>query len=196
MFFVSGITGNVGGAAARQLLEAGHTVRTLARDPQKAAAWAEQGVDVRQGDPNYSAAVAEALDGVEGAYLMVPPSVAPAPGFPETKSIIASFLEALHQAPPPRLVALSSIGSEQPGGLGLITAPHLLEEGLADLPFPVAFIRAGSFFENYTAGLDTAAATGVFYSFYTPIDRPVPMIATSARRSPGCSLRAGALGRS
>ena len=32
MFFVSGITGQVGGAATRQLLEEGYTVRTLARD--------------------------------------------------------------------------------------------------------------------------------------------------------------------
>jgi len=52
LFFVSGITGHVGGAAARHLLEQGHAVRALARDPQKADAWADQGVDIRQGDFN------------------------------------------------------------------------------------------------------------------------------------------------
>jgi len=179
MFFVSGMTGQVGGAAARQLLEEGRAVRALARDPLKAAEWARKGVDVRQGDFNDVAAVAGALDGVEGAYLMLPPFFAPAPGFPEAKAIITSFGEALRQAPPPRLVVLSSIGSQQSSGLGMITATHLLEEGLGDLPFPTAFIRAGSFLENYTFGLDAAASTGWFDTYLTPTDRPVPMIATA-----------------
>lgn len=109
VFFVSGITGHVGGAAARQLLEEGHTVRTLARDPLKAAQWSRDGVDVRQGDFNDAAAVAGALEGVDAAYLMLPPVMAPAPDFPEAKAIIASFREALRQAPPPRLVVLSSV---------------------------------------------------------------------------------------
>ncbi len=43
---------------------------------------------------------------------------------------------------------------------------------------PVAFVRAGSFFENYAGSLAGAAATGVFYTFYGPADRAVPMIAT------------------
>ena len=79
MFFVAGITGQVGGATARRLLKGGHAVRALARDPQKAAAWAQQGVDVRQGDFNDAAAVAAALEGVEGAFLMLPPILTPDP---------------------------------------------------------------------------------------------------------------------
>jgi len=119
MFFVSGMTGQVGGAAARQLLAEGQMVRALARDPLKAAEWSRMGVDVRWGDFNDASAVAGALDGVEGAYLMLPPFFAPAPGWPEAKAIIASFREALRQAPPPRLVALSSVGSQQSSGLAV-----------------------------------------------------------------------------
>ena len=179
MFFVSGITGQVGGAAARQLLDEGHEVRTLARDPGKAAEWARKGVDVRQGDLNDATAVAGALEGVEGAFLMIPPFIAPAPGYPESKAIIASLREALRRTPVPRVVALSSIGAEQGSGLGLITGAHLLEEALGDVPFPVAFIRAGSFLENYAASLQPAKATGVFYSFLQPTDKAIPMIATA-----------------
>ncbi|WP_437810142.1 NmrA family NAD(P)-binding protein [Sorangium sp. So ce1078] len=178
MFFVSGITGHVGGTAARQLLEEGYTVRALVRDPRKAAAWSQEGVDVRRGDFNDAAAVAAALEGVEGAYLMLPPFFTPAPGFAEAKAIVESFREALRRAPPRRLVALSSVGAHQPGGLGMITACRLLEEGLRDLPFPTAFVRPGSFLENYTRSLEAAAATGWFDSFLQPTDRPFPMIAT------------------
>ena len=98
---MAGITGHVGGAAARHLLEEGHAVRTLARDPQKAAAWAQQGVDVRQGDFNDPASVAAALEGVAGAFLMIPPILAPSPGYPEAKAVIASFQEALRRRPRP-----------------------------------------------------------------------------------------------
>ena len=177
MFFVSGITGHVGGATARLLLAQGHGVRTLARDPQKAAAWVERGVDVRRGDFNDAGAVAAALEGVAGAYLMMPP-VAPSPGFPEAKAVVASFRAALHEAPPPRLVLLSSVGSEKPHGLGNITATHLLETALADVPFPTAFVRAGSFLENYTFALHTAAS-GWLDTYLMPTDRAVPMIATA-----------------
>jgi uncharacterized protein YbjT (DUF2867 family) len=179
MFLVSGITGKVGGAAARQLLELGQTVRALVRDPQKANEWSQRGVDVCQGDFNDVAAVARALDGVKGAFLMLPPFFAPAPGFPDAKAIVASFLDALRRTPPPLLVVLSSVGSQQSGGIGMITATHLLEEGLGDLPFPTAFIRAGSFLENYTFGLKAAASTGWFDTYLAPTDRPVPMVAAA-----------------
>ena len=151
-FLVSGITGQVGGAIAHRLLEDGRQVRALCRDPQKTVEWSQKGVHICQGDFNDPAAVARALEGVEGAFLMLPPFSAPAPGFPEAKAIIASFLEALGQEPPPRLVLLSSIGSQQSSRLGLITSTHLLEEALGNLPFPTAFVRAGSFLENYIYG--------------------------------------------
>ena len=178
LFFVSGITGHVGGAAARRLLAEGHSVRTLARTPQKAAEWSQKGVDVRQGDLNDSVAVADALEGVDGAFVMLPPWVTPAPGYPESTSILSSLLEALSKVTPARVVALSSIGAEKTSGLGLITPAHLMEQALSELPVPVAFIRAGSFFENYAGSLAGAAATGVFYTFYAPPERSIPMIAT------------------
>ena len=178
MFFVAGITGQVGGATARRLLDQGRAVRALARDPQKGAAWADKGVDVRQGDLDDPAAVAGALEGVEAAFVMMPPAN-PTPGFPEAKATVASYREALRQAPPPRLVALSSFGSEQRSGLGNITSTHLLEEALADAPFPVAFVRPGSFIENYGYALHQAQATGAFDILLGPVDRAVPMTASA-----------------
>jgi uncharacterized protein YbjT (DUF2867 family) len=178
MFFLSGITGKVGGATARVLLDAGHAVRGLVRDPAKAAEWVAKGVEVRRGDLNDAAALAEALEGVEGAFVMMPPNMTPQPGYPESKAIVAALREALEKAKPGRVVALSSIGSEKTSGLGLITGTHLLEEGLKDLPCPTAMVRAGSFIENALGGLGPAEATGVYYSFYQPTDLAVPSIAT------------------
>jgi len=54
-----------------------------------------------------------------------------------------------------------------------------MEQALDNLPFPTAIVRAGGFLENYAGGLNVAASTGTHYSFYLPLDRPVPMIATA-----------------
>ena len=160
MYFVAGITGQVGGATARHLLTQGQQVRALVRDPHKAADWAEQGVELRQGDLNDPATVTAALQGVEGAFLMIPPTMTPSPDYQEAKAVIVSYEAALRQAPPPRVVFLSSFGSQQPSGLGNITTTHLLETAMGTLPFPTAFVRPGSFIENYLYGLQQAQATG------------------------------------
>lgn len=178
MFLVTGITGHVGGATAQNLLSQGHKVRAFVRNRDKAASWAQQGVELIEGDLNNSAAFTAALRGVEAAYLMMPPTLAPQRGFPEAKAVIASYVEALRQAPPPRLAVLSSIGSEKSERLGLITATHLLEQGLGQFSFPMAFIRAGSFVENAVPQLGPAAQTGILYTFFQPLDRPIATIAT------------------
>eukprot|EP00166_Cyanidium_caldarium_P001964 ctg_2045.g471 len=178
MFFVAGITGNVGGATARQLLDKGHRVRALVRDPVKASQWSQEGVEIVQGDFKDANAVAAALQGVEGAYLMLPPYLGKDAAYTETKAMIASFREALQKTPPPRLVLLSSIGSDRESGVGPITQTHLLEEAMADLPFPIAYIRAAAFVENYMYALKAAASTGYLDTFWTPTDRPVPVIGT------------------
>ena len=178
MFLILGLTGRVGGAAARHLLDAGHPVRALVRDPSRAAEWAQRGVDIRQGDFSDVTALAAAMAGVDGALLMLPPFFTPQPGFPEAKAIVDCFREALLRTPPQRVVVLSSVGSQRSGGLGMITATHLSEAGLRDLPSPVCFVRPGSFFENYLHDLRQAASTGVFETYLMPTDRAVPMAAT------------------
>jgi uncharacterized protein YbjT (DUF2867 family) len=177
MFLVTGITGKVGGAAARHLLEKGKQVRALVRSEAKAAAWSAKGVELVKGEWEDPAAMTLALNGVEGAYLMMPPIQTPSPDFREAKAVVSSYKEAVARSVPSKLVALSSMGSERPSGLGLITSTHLLEEGLRDEPFPVAFVRAGSFYENYLFGLQ-AAQGGTLPIFYAPTERKLPMVAT------------------
>jgi nucleoside-diphosphate-sugar epimerase len=46
MFLVMGITGKVGGATAEHLLAHGNEVRALVRNREKAANWANQGVEL------------------------------------------------------------------------------------------------------------------------------------------------------
>jgi uncharacterized protein YbjT (DUF2867 family) len=173
-----GITGKVGGAAARHLLAQGKTVRALVRDREKAAHWADQGVELVDGDWNDAATIGRALKGVDGAFVMLPAVWAPSPDFKEAKGIIANYVEALAKAPPPRVVALSSMGAHRTSGLGMITALSLLEQGFRNLAIPTAFVRAGGFFENFLYGLHVARG-GTLPVYYDPTNRKSTMVATN-----------------
>ena len=113
MFLVMGVTGKVGGATARHLLAHGKRVRALVRSREKAADWMDQGVELVDGDWNDTAAIERALDGVDGAFVMLPAVWAPSPDFKEAKGVIANYVKALTKAAPPRVVGLLSDGGEQ-----------------------------------------------------------------------------------
>ena len=107
----------------------GKRVRALVRSREKAADWMDQGVELVDGDWNDTAAIERALDGVDGAFVMLPAVWAPSPDFKEAKGVIANYVKALTKAAPPRVVGLSSMGANRTSGLGMITALSLLEQG-------------------------------------------------------------------
>ncbi|MER6911253.1 NAD(P)H-binding protein [Streptomyces sp. NPDC000594] len=65
---VTGATGTVGRQIVRELLERGHSVRALTRDPE--AADLPSVVEVVRGDLTEPDALGDALDGVTGAHLI------------------------------------------------------------------------------------------------------------------------------
>nr|WP_199046593.1 NmrA family NAD(P)-binding protein [Dyella sp. ASV24] len=177
MFLVMGITGKVGGATAAHLLAQGKKVRALVRDRAKAASWADQGVELVDGDWNDATSIERALKDVDGAFVMLPPILAPSPDFREAKAVVANYVEALTNARPPRVIALSSMGANRTSDMGLITALSLLEQGFRDLTLPIAYMRAGGFFENFLYGLHVARG-GTLPVFYNPTNRKSMMVAT------------------
>ena len=179
MFFVAGINGHVGGATARALLAQGKQVRSLVREAGKGVAWTEQGVELCAGDLTDADALAAALDGVEAAFLMQPTPIGVTRDFREARALTGSMVAALDRSPPPRVVVLSSVGSERDHGVGNITQTYILEQALDRFTLALAIVRAGALFENYVAMLDRAQETGVFDSFLQPVDRPFPMVATA-----------------
>src|SRR6202789_2116427 len=60
----------------------------------------------------------------------------------------------------------------------MITALSLLEQGFRDLISPIAYVRAGGFFENFLYGLEVAQS-GTLPVFYSPTNRKSTMVATN-----------------
>jgi uncharacterized protein YbjT (DUF2867 family) len=179
MYGIVGITGRVGGAIAKNLLEQGERIRAIVRNPEKAAQWRDRGAEIAVADVDDPTALASAFEGTDGVFLMIPPNFAPAPGLPEIRRTLASYRAAIARALPRKAVYLSSIGAEQSSGLGLITGSHLLEQTLGDLPIAHAFLRAGWFMENHAWDVTTAREQGKIFSNLYPLDRKFSLVATA-----------------
>lgn len=178
MFAVTGITGQVGGVVARLLLAAGHDVRAVVRDAAKGDAWAKQGCEVALADVNDEHALQRSFEGVEGVFVLLPPTFDPSPGFPEARKAIAALRAALAAARPSKVVVLSTIGAQatQPN---LLNQLQILEQELGALLMPVAFLRAAWFIENAAWDVAPARDSGIVPSFLQPLDKPLPMVATA-----------------
>jgi len=67
-YFVTGATGFVGGRVARQLVEAGHEVVVVVRNPAKAKDLADLGIAVHQGDITDKESMRGPMAGIDGVF--------------------------------------------------------------------------------------------------------------------------------
>jgi len=150
MYLVTGATGHVGGAVARQLHEQGHSVRALIRDPSGVDSL-PAGIELAVGDLDDPASVAKAVTGAEAIFLMHVGT-----GTQQTRTMIA----AAHDAAVPRIVQLSSAGARllpldaNPMGAAFATREQILREsGLG-----VTYLRPSAFASNAFAWRDSIRA--------------------------------------
>src|ERR1700685_1995596 len=174
MFAITGITGNVGGEVARNLLAAGQPVRGVGRETRKGETWAKRGCDLVEAD----IPLAAAFQGPAVFVVLAPPNFDPSPDFREARAVGAALRSALDAARPGKVVYLSTIGAQATQS-NLLTQHSIIEQALRELSIPVCFLRPGWFMENSSWDVAPAARNGVFPSFLQPLDKPVPMVATA-----------------
>lgn len=151
MFVVAGVSGNTGSVVAETLLAAGSPVRVIVRDAAKGAPWVAKGAEVRIADLADAAALGAALEGADGAYLLVPPN----PVATDPLAYMAGVVDAIVAAVAlvPHVVFLSSIGAEQVDGTGPIRGLHAAEPRLVAAAAATTFVRAAYFMENWGGSL-------------------------------------------
>ncbi len=177
MYAITGITGRVGGAAARALLGRGENLRAIVRSNDKGKSWSEKGCDVAVATIDDADALTKAFTGADGVFLMTPSNYDPEPGFPQTRKILSAVSTAIRAARPGRVVFMSTVGA-QASQENLLTNATIMEEGLRALPVPTALLRPAWFMENSAWDVE-AARSGLIPSYLQPLDHPIPMIATA-----------------
>ncbi len=176
-FVVAGVSGHTGKVVAESLLSRGKSVRVIVREESKGSAFRAQGAEVAVADLSDAGALARALEGAEGAYLLVPPSMS-APDFAAYQDgVTKALVDAVAQAKVPHVVLLSSVGAQHPAGTGPIAGLHRAERALqAVAGVRVSAIRAAYFMENLAGSL-AMLDQGVLTSFL-PAELAFDMIAT------------------
>ncbi|UJR85522.1 ester cyclase [Sandaracinus amylolyticus] len=162
MLTVFGATGNTGSVVVERLLAAGAKVRAVVRDRDKGAALAAKGAELVVGDVTDAALVARALEGAEGAYLIVPPDLQARDLLAKSRSIVAGYVEGLRRAKVPHAVFLSSVGAQHEAGTGPTRLSHQAEVALRAVGGTrFTFVRAPFFMENLLASAHPMRSDGV-----------------------------------
>jgi uncharacterized protein YbjT (DUF2867 family) len=172
MYAITGVTGHVGGAAARALHAANQPVRQVVRDPGRAIA----GPEVAVADLTERSALAKAFAGARGAFVLLPTIVTG--GDAEHRAMADTIADAVADSGVPHVVMLSSWGADLAGGTGPIRWLHHLENRLRATGAVVTAIRAPHFQEKVEDVLGAATGTGVYPVFADSADEPIPMVAT------------------
>ena len=177
MYAIAGVSGHTGAVVAEELLRRGRSVRVIIRNAAKGEPWKAKGAEVAVASLDDADALARALSGAEGAYLLLPPDVASTDFIARGREIGQAFASAIRTSGVRHVVMLSSIGAQHDSGTGPIRALHEIEERLRQSGAAITLLRPTYFLENWGASLGPAAAEGVLPSFI-PAGLRFPQIAS------------------
>lgn len=176
MHVVLGANGRAGGETARALIERGEAVRVVVRRPEQGEKWTTLGAEVAVASIEDADALADALKGASGAFLLNPPPVSGDP-YARTEELGAALADAARRARLPRAVVLSSIGAQHASGTGVISTLNRIEALLDGVAPATAFLRSGYFVETWSEVAEAAMSEGVLPTFIEP-SRKIPMVST------------------
>ena len=147
---VTGATGNQGGAVVKALLNEGHQVRALTRNPQSPAATklAAQGVEVVKGDFDDPQSLAAALTGIDTFYIMGSPMEVGVEG--ETLQGIA-LANAAKTANVGHLIYGSVANADKNTGIPHFDSKYRVEQHIRSLGLPFTISAPVFFMDNVIA---------------------------------------------
>jgi uncharacterized protein YbjT (DUF2867 family) len=178
MYAIAGVTGHTGAGIAENLLAQGKKVRVIVREAEKGAKWKAKGAEVAVASLDDSNALAGALRGVEGAYLLLPPNLTSTDMVKDNAARVQTIGRAIAAAKVPHVVFLSSAGAQHAEGTGPIKTLHRAEVELPKLAPSTRFtwLRPGFFLEN--TDVATAETQGILVALFDP-EKAAPMVATA-----------------
>ncbi len=143
VIFVSGATGNVGGALVHELAAQGRAVRAGSPDPERIEPIFGRAVEAVGFDFTDPATYAAAFEGVERMFLVRPPQIG------NVERDMFPAIDAAAAAGVKHFVFLSLIGVEQ-----VKRVPHYrIEQRLTEMGVQTTFLRCSFFMQNLATAL-------------------------------------------
>ena len=153
---ITGATGNVSSGIIEQLKGSGHKLRALVRNPEKAAALKQQGVEVHAGDLEKPWTLDAAFAGAETVWILTPPG----PRAPEQSS---NALWAARQGGAKHVVRMSAIGAAHDAPTINSRLHALSDAELAASGIPFTILKPHFFAQNMMMSAQGVAEQGMIY---------------------------------
>ena len=158
LVLVTGATGYIGGRLVPRLLEAGHRVRCLAREPRKldGRPWAhDPRVEILAGDAADAPSLRRAMEGCGPAFYLVHSMIAAGGAYAERDRAMArTFAAAAREAGLERIVYLGGLGELGEGLSEHLASRREVEEVLASGRTPVTVLRAAMIIGSGSASFE------------------------------------------
>ena len=153
---ITGATGNISSGIVANLKNSGHKVRALVRNPEKAEALAQQGVDVRIGDLEKPWTLAAAFEGVDSLWLLT----AGDPRSPEQNS---NAIWAAKQAGVKHIVRMSAVGVAYNAPAMSYRLHALSDAELIGSGIPYTILKCQFFAQNFMMAADPIKEKGCMF---------------------------------
>lgn len=147
IFFVTGATGNQGGATARNLAEYGHKVKALVReiDSPKTQKLKYPGIELVKGDLNDPLTYKDHLKNIDGAFALF----TYLEGTKKEIKRAMTFIDEAKEMNVPFLLYSSTIGADCGSRIPLWEAKNEIEIYLKNSSVPFTIVRPASLFQNF-----------------------------------------------
>jgi uncharacterized protein YbjT (DUF2867 family) len=124
-----------------------------------------------------AAALAKAIGDADTVQIIVPVSPRAKDPADDLRRSIESLFEALAQARPRRVLAISDYGAHVAHDIGMPSVFRGLEAQLAQLETQLIVLRSAEHMHNWGRVIPTAVASGILPTFQDPVDMAQPTIA-------------------
>lgn len=178
MYTIAGVSGQVGSAAAEELLADGQKINVLVRSEAKGEEWARRGATVSVVNLDDRAGLAEALRGSDGFFALLPTNLFADDIEADQRAIAEAIAGAVRDAAVPHVVVLSALGAERIDGPKVLRWLGELEDRLHETGTVLSAVRSTHFQEKTRDVLGAAQGAGIYPVFGESADVPVSMVAT------------------
>jgi NAD(P)H dehydrogenase (quinone) len=176
MFAIVGAAGKVGYSTSLMLREAGVSVRAIVRGPTTASRLSAIGCEVSVADLQDPVSLGRALATAHAVQVICPPDPHAEDAVGDMRRSIESVAEALKQARPHLVLAISDYGAHVGDGVGMPSMFHAFEEHLRQLEMRKVFVRSAEHMEGWAGVAPVAMGMGILPSLHHPVEKAFPTV--------------------
>ena len=173
---ISGSLGNIGKPLTQKLIASGHEVTVISSSSDRVKMIEAAGAKAAIGSVSDAAFLQSAFEGADAVFAMTPPNMGGVNIITNTTDAGKALAKAIAAAGVKRVVMLSSIGADLPGGNGPIAGLHNIEKLYESLEnVSVTYLRAGFFYTNLYHDVPMIKGAGIIGANY-PSNTTIPFV--------------------